>query len=576
MEEMKDDSNPIRKKLRNTPNEDSQDSQEKVASITISDISNYYYLNCDKFLKFKSRRSHDKKPILQSMKGRTLRGASLQRGRNFEIEVENHLRSLHKDNFIKRKLSHDETINLLREAKCGQIFCQMLFNVHEEFYKKFNIKNIIEIRQFKPDFIIVKEEGGKKKLLIYDAKSSKCIQDNHKLQVALYAYLLGFIVQDIPELTISYTGGIYLPPLKLQEFSIDPLLPKVELLFREKLPRIIKTPKLPWHYNDRCKSCQFVNTCRNEAKGTIAAIPYLSLEEAVKLKKLIQVRDDADADIEDLNDYLSNIDVYDERAKTDYNVVKNIIKYDEKLKNSPYLNVKPRQAQFVGVPTKDFPQRSDHNLLITMSLDNVSLKPFGWGICLYTSYKETKHQFRESESISINDDPHKEFISLMDKFTTVLEKCLEYLEKDKLRVCAFVYYEREKEFIQNSLLEIMSNESSSTDLSAIKRKVERCFFSLFKNKNDDGHITEFPRMIVLEQVIIRSVAIHVPGFYRFDDIWEQLMKPILNDQELLNSLDQTNKAHLLRTDFGYAVIKAYYELLQEYTCDNLINYFDCE
>ncbi|CAG8670043.1 3076_t:CDS:1, partial [Funneliformis caledonium] len=43
---------------------------------------------------------------------------------------------------------------------------------------------------------------------------------------------------------------------------------------------------------------------------------------------------------------------------------------------------------------------------------------------------------------------------------------------------------------------------------------------LFKNKNNDGHNTEFPeewrefpRMIVLEQVIIRSVAIHVPGFY---------------------------------------------------------------
>ena len=160
-----------------------------------------------------------------------------------------------------------------------------------------------------------------------------------------YAYLLKFIVQEIPGLSISCTGGIYLPPFHLQEFCITPLLSKIDGFFRTELPRIITTSKLSWHYNLRCKTCYFANTCRKEAEGTIAMIPYLSYEKAKDLKTIIQdwKSGDEDADIEDLAKYLNDIDINDQHVNT--NKVKQIVRYDKKLKTSPYLKVKPERAQ---------------------------------------------------------------------------------------------------------------------------------------------------------------------------------------------------------------------------------------
>ncbi|CAG8652994.1 10722_t:CDS:2 [Funneliformis mosseae] len=444
----------------------------------------------------------------------------------------------------------------------------MSFKVHESFYIKFNLKGVIEIKDFRPDFIIVKESGDVKSLMICDAKSSKMVQRSHQIQVALYVYLLSLIIQDIPELNVSDTYGIYLSSFDLQEFSVKDLLPEIENFFSEILPRIMKTSNLPWHYNSRCNNCVFTNYCREEAKGTIAMIPNLSHGKAKQLKKI---------------------------------TVKQIIKYDEKLKSSFYLKMKPWHVQFVGATT-NFPQRTDHNLLISMSWDPLLLRPFGWGICLYASDNEKAIEKKiQCKSIS-NNEPRKAFIQLMNNFTDLLEKCFKYLKEHDLRACAFVYSEKEKEYIQDSLLDIISIESTKTDIIELKRKAKSCLFNLFEDsklllahKHHKYKLTELPdewreipRLVVLEQAIRENVAICVPGFYRLTDIWEQLVKPKLHDQELLNTLYpikqidlnniysswnsavpklQINNAHSLRIQFGSAVINAYYELLKESTCD---------
>jgi len=239
-----------------------------------------------------------------------------------------------------------------------------------------------------------------------------------------------------------------------------------------------------------------------------------------------------------------------------------------------------------------------------MSLDPFLMRPFGWGICLYTSDGTILPNFRRAESISKNDESTKSFISLMDKFVTILEKCFEFLAKVKSRACVFVYAEQEKRAIQDALLEIISMDPDTIS-SAVQHTATRCLFNLFEDSSlllgsgnpGDGDITElpdewreFPRLIILEQAIRENIAIHVPGFYRFVDIWQQLVKPKLSDRELLDSLEQdienidlediyalwvsaqspksrTNEAHLLRVDFGCAVIKAYYEILKESTDD---------
>jgi hypothetical protein len=171
--------------------------------------------------------------------------------------------------------------------------------------------------------------------------------------VASYAYLLDFVVQKIRGLSISRTGGIYLPPFQLQTFRMDFLLPKIERFFREELPKIIIEKTVPWHYNSRCRTCEFVDVCRKDAEGSIAMIPYLSLEKAVDLKTFI--RDwksggDENVDIEDLANYFDELDIEDKNVKASDKAVntriKQIIKYDKKLKSSPYLKaIETQQAQ---------------------------------------------------------------------------------------------------------------------------------------------------------------------------------------------------------------------------------------
>jgi hypothetical protein len=170
--------------------------------------------------------------------------------------------------------------------------------------------------------------------------------------VASYAYLLDFIVQKIRGLAISRTGGIYLPPFQLQTFRMDFLLPKIDRFFREDLPNILTKKTVPWHYNSRCRTCEFVNVCRKDAEGSIAMIPYLSLEKAVDLKTFIRdwKSGEDNVDIEDLSNYFDELNIEDENAKSSDQAVnkriKHIVKYDKKLKSSPYLKaIETKQAQ---------------------------------------------------------------------------------------------------------------------------------------------------------------------------------------------------------------------------------------
>ena len=91
--------------------------------------------------------------------------------------------------------------------------------------------------------------------------------------MASYAYLLEFIVEKIRGLSVSRTGGIYLPPFQLQTFRMDFLLPKIDRFFREELPKLYDQRQ----YLQRCKKCEFVDVCRKDAEDLIAIISYYRL-----------------------------------------------------------------------------------------------------------------------------------------------------------------------------------------------------------------------------------------------------------------------------------------------------------
>jgi DNA replication ATP-dependent helicase Dna2 len=130
---------------------------------------------------------------------------------------------------------------------------------------------------------------------------------------------------------------------------LDYILPEVKKFFSKKLPEIIFAKKsLPWHYNSRCKTCEFVKVCRKDAIGSISMIPYLSLMKAEDLKTFIG---DDDVDIEDIVEKIKKLDINSNSNEKNVNRrIKHIIKYDKILKSSPYLKAKEtNQAQVLKI-----------------------------------------------------------------------------------------------------------------------------------------------------------------------------------------------------------------------------------
>ncbi|CAG8482670.1 10470_t:CDS:10, partial [Racocetra fulgida] len=140
----------------------------------------------------------------------------------------------------------------------------------------------------------------------------------------------------------------------------------------------------------------------------LAMIPYLSREEASHLKQIFRNERRGDKlykhepDIEKLASYIKN-------GPND-NKVKQIIKYDKYSKKSPYLESKSG-AQFIHIPTATFPQQTDHNLVIAMSLDNFVSRPFTAENDYYKSLELTDG-FREFPRLIVLEQSLKENIAI--------------------------------------------------------------------------------------------------------------------------------------------------------------------
>ncbi|CAG8650801.1 7680_t:CDS:10, partial [Acaulospora colombiana] len=163
---------------------------------------------------------------------------------------------------------------------------------------------------------------------------------------------------------------------------------------------------------------------------------------------------------------------------------------------------------------------------------------------------------------------------------------------------------QEKVVIQDSLLEIISLDPIKVSTET-QRAATMCLFNLFEDctlllaahNGIDGAITrlqedwrEFPRLVILENAIRENVAMDVPGFYRFSDIWEKMVRHTINDEELCGKFDseiscisleniyanwasrkvaeyEVNYFHESRLIFINQVIHSYYALLAESKSD---------
>ncbi|RUP47523.1 hypothetical protein BC936DRAFT_145649 [Jimgerdemannia flammicorona] len=543
----------------------------QLPAFSVSQLAQTYHFNCDKLIRL-SGQPKASKPSQTAAPSKTNTNANAnatknafvdahkRRGDRFEAVLKNRMSLLHDCTDTPA----NEARNVLRNAEAGQTLYQLRCHVPEEFYKELGVEGSYVLKTFVPDFIIVKSdtEGNtrKKVLFITDAKSSKATNISHQFQVAAYAFLLGYIVRDIRSLEIENMGGIWLPdsPAEPRTFRLDFLLPKIEHFFRFQLPNVLAQPKPRWLFNTKCRGCEYVDMCRQEAYETIGRVPYLSdakvegLEE-VDLEALQKEKEVED--VEDLGKILENLELEDGEQKRR---IKRLLKIRKSTKSSPYLEAyATHKAQvsysshsgasydchtFIGSPTASFPTETDDDLFITMSLDPLYLQPFGYAITLYNGNTQTR-----SYSHSIPKDimpPILAFTNLMEHFVTSLENTFTHLAATRSRACIFVFSDTEKSLIQASLIRYVSIDIANLGLT---NKAMQCLLSLFEGAQlltteqalpdltsalEESQLPRiFPRMVLLEHAVKDNIALGVPGFYRFEDLFEWMVEPMATSSE---------------------------------------------
>lgn len=120
----------------------------------------------------------------------------------------------------------------LHVAEAGDVLYQSCFSPPAGLPVEFTI--------FKPDYVVVapRVDGGIS-LIIIDAKSSPAAKLSHKVQVALYVIFMRQIISAAKldgTVSISDTGGVWLPNSEPVEFPLRLLVPELTRFVRESLP----------------------------------------------------------------------------------------------------------------------------------------------------------------------------------------------------------------------------------------------------------------------------------------------------------------------------------------------------
>jgi len=151
-------------------------------------------------------------------------------------------------------------------------------------------------------------DDGTLEISIIDAKHSRKMKTYHIVQVVYYAIALEWMLS-LPNIqqslhgkvAISSHGRIFLPDTstfyRTQSFQIDLVKPRVLSFLREDVPNILnpafeESDWKSWHFQQGCQSCKHKESCREDAKGLVMSIPYLS---SVDYHSLLLLANDVDS-----------------------------------------------------------------------------------------------------------------------------------------------------------------------------------------------------------------------------------------------------------------------------------------
>ncbi|CEG80036.1 hypothetical protein RMATCC62417_14424 [Rhizopus microsporus] len=240
-----------------------KESDDIVPLFNVSKLSHNYRFNCEKnyykLLNGKTVNLSEEQPANlskgqtrgQSTKGNSQgnssKGLAEKRGDEFEKKLYKILKE--KEKIVERQ---NDFKKALEKTDSDEYLYNQRFTVDNTFYDDVIKENkVYRIAEFIPDFVYVvtiDSKTNRKKIRIIDAKSSKKIEETHKIQVVSYWFLIKHLIKDM-DIDLDKQVGIWLPSDEENPklFSIDliidkdknqKIIQKVKELYKVTLPNI--------------------------------------------------------------------------------------------------------------------------------------------------------------------------------------------------------------------------------------------------------------------------------------------------------------------------------------------------
>ncbi|KAL0090257.1 hypothetical protein J3Q64DRAFT_1847124 [Phycomyces blakesleeanus] len=519
---------------------------------TISGLAKSGYYNCEKLLGLSSESTST-----QSVNTNT-EEANFKRGNEFEEALLNTLDKSTTTDYTDTPTAQSK--HVLQTVKPGQTLYQLSFEMPDSFYEdEIMNTNVYRLRRFIPDFIQVKEDPITKErvLFIIDAKASKSVHSSHQFQVATYAYLLSYIVQDIRNLKVDYLGGVWLPSdwKEPVAFRVDLMIPKMKHFYTTELIATLQSKDPEWIYNAKCKTCTYASLCERESVGTPGEIPYMTPHMIEAAKSLIP--ENKNDSLEELADNLKNMSIQKSN--------KSIPRFDDwqRIKKSPlfepfYKSYSEKKPIFIGNPSTIISSGIEQEIYIVFVID-----PTHGRMCSYSikfnglDFENTLKDYCTGsvDPSAKNKSDIEAYVILAANFSTNLFNVLLKMDQIKAKFSIFFYGNETKVAIQDCLCDLLSSApkfiKNTKYCEEIVSNAKECLLNLFVGVNllklpdalfpDDTHLDRVSsnRMVVLEDLLRENIALGIPGFYKLEDIAEWMCEDTKSvSKHFLQSLEK--------------------------------------
>ncbi|KAI9494402.1 hypothetical protein BDB00DRAFT_819010 [Zychaea mexicana] len=606
--------------VESTQNQPAQ--EQKWPQISVSKLAQSFYYHCEEHVKLTMSAApvkvskeddsedqedsnggeEDKAPLGVRVEDASTE-AHFQRGNTFEEVLMQQLSSVAVDH------THTPTAKskqVLREAKVGQVLCQLSFEMPKGFYASSAHDNY-RLRRFIPDFLWTKEDPSTKTRTIFviDAKSSRAMNSYHQFQVASYAYLLEYIVKDIRNLEIDPVGGVWLPSniLEPETFRIDLMMPKMKFFYTVELPAIIASEQTSWLYSTKCKTCEYTDICCSQAYGTPGAVAYMTDYKV----KALQRRRNTDANstvtmlgssskttrtdsIDELTDRLQNLNTDNtddiEDLMSQFNKIKikdhgvPVPDWMVTPEFQPYIDAyKTQKPQFRGNPTVSLAEKNDHDIFVSFAYDPMYRSICAYSIRVYTPVGNVLKELDCNGSVAYESRSSPRYKELAVSLVTDLVLVLNFMNGNNSCCTLYVASSQAKHQLRMTLLEVATRkeqeekeekeeeeeeeENHGDKEDTIRQKAMDCLLVIFQDTQlltipgVDAFPTELeevtvPRLVDLERLVQENIALGVPGFYTLTDMlhWlcttdddEEKIKIKKNDTLLLDEAGLYDRWH---------------------------------